>query len=274
MNAQSVATVAVAVACIVSVGVASTTLESSLSSTPDDAIDFEWDQVPLNPEQGGALKRAITAPQEDGSESVSQEPSDGPLQKQGGGDGPDRQSRQSGESSDRQSAASADRQSSSGGTDQSNSVGGFGPIPDFKQSWLPLLIALLILALLVKYRDRVAAIFEPERTDAPGGRRGVPDPANDVERAWLAVVGASRLKNPWQRTPAECAAAAVENGLNADAVERIRRVFEEVRYGEREVTEARRDEVRRNLSRLDARTDGGGENRFETRVPDRDEGDR
>lgn len=266
MNARALATLVVAFACITSVGVASTTLESSLSSTPDEVINVGHDLIPISPSDTGTLKEAITASQDGEGDTSAEKASDGSLQKQGSGDDGDQQRNQrrgdEGSSGQQQSDTEKNRQSGSGEEESRQSLGGFGDIPDPGQSWIPLLIAVLVLALLVRYRDRVAAFLEPPESGESEERTGVPAPQNDVERAWVAIVGAARIENPWKKTPAECADAAVETGLDGDAVQRIRRVFEEVKYGDREVTEARRDEVHRNLARLDVRTDvrtDGGE---------------
>lgn len=267
MNVRAIATLVVAFACITAVGVASTTLQSSVSSTPDEVIDVGHELIPLSQSDTGTLKRAVTG--EEGSGASSKQPSDGSMTKQASGDdGPEQrnQRRDGGSSGQQQKDVEKNKpasSSSSQGDQAEQSVGGIGDVPDPGRSWLALLAAVLVLALLVYYRDRVASFLEPPEGERAGESAGVPAPKNDVERAWLTVVGATRVENPWQKTPAECADAAVENGLDPDAVERIRRVFEEVKYGEREVTEARRDEVRRNLDRLDVRTnlraDGGEE---------------
>lgn len=266
MNARAIATLVVAFACITSVGVASTTLESSLSSTPDDVINVGHDLIPISPSDTGALKEAITASEDGSGDTSAEKASDGSMTKQGSGDDGEEQRNQrrgdEGSSGHQQSDTEENRQSGSGEEESRQSLGGLGDVPDPGQSWLPLLIAVLVLALLVRYRDRVAAFLEPPESGESGEPIGVPAPKNDVERAWVAIVGATRIENPWRKTPAECADAAVEKGLDADAVQRIRRVFEDVKYGDREVTEARRDEVHRNLDRLDVRTDvraDGGE---------------
>ncbi|MFC6826996.1 DUF4129 domain-containing protein [Halopelagius fulvigenes] len=269
MNVRAIATLVVAFACITSVGVASTTLQSSVSSTPDEVINVGHDLIPLSQSDTGTLKRAMTGEEGSGGASTKKS-SDGSMTKQAsGGDGSEQrhQRRDDGSSGQQQKDVEKNKpagSSSSEGNQPEQSVGGIGEIPDPGQSWLPLLAAVLVLALLVYYRDRVASFLEPPEGNDPDEPVGVPAPKNDIERAWLTVVGATRVDNPWRKTPAECAAAAVENGLDPDAVQRIRRVFEEVKYGEREVTEDRRDEVRRNLARLDVRTDlraDGGEER-------------
>lgn len=263
MNARALATLVVAFACITSVGVASTTLESSLSSTPDEVINVGHDLIPISPSDTGTLKEAINPSQDESGDTSAEKASDGSLQKQGS-DGDQQQNQRRGDegSSQQQSDTEKNQQSGSGEDESRQSLGGFGVIPDPGQSWIPLLIAVLVLALLVRYRDRVAAFLEPPESGGSEERPGVPAPKNDVERAWVAIVGATPIENPWKKTPAECADAAVETGLDGDAVQRIRRVFEEVKYGDREVTEARRDEVHRSLARLDVRTDvrtDGGE---------------
>ncbi|SFF78023.1 protein of unknown function [Halopelagius inordinatus] len=276
MNARALATLVVAFACVTSVGVASTTLESSLSSTPDEVINVGHELIPISQSDTGTLKEAITAAGDGSGDTSAEKSSDGSLTTRdddGGDEERNRRSGDDGSSGQQQKDAEKNRQSGSGQEESQQSLGGFGNVPDPGQSWIPLLIAVLVLALLVRYRDRVAAFLEPPENRASEEPVGVPAPENDVERAWVDILGATRVENPWKKTPAECADEAVESGLDPDAVQRIRRVFEEVTYGEREVTEARRAEVHRNLARLDVRTDvradGGERNATERTSSDR-----
>nr|WP_231751595.1 DUF4129 domain-containing protein [Halogeometricum sp. CBA1124] len=121
---------------------------------------------------------------------------------------------------------------------------------------MPSLVVLGVLAaaavLLFRHRDRIVRLLTTPATEREGAAAPrEPEPRNAVERAWVSVLAAADVDDPWRRTTAECAAAAVESGLDPDGVERLRRVFEEVRYGGGEVTAARRRRMERGLSQLD-----------------------
>ncbi|MEZ3115924.1 DUF4129 domain-containing protein [Halobaculum sp. MBLA0147] len=104
------------------------------------------------------------------------------------------------------------------------------------------------------------------------------DVENEVYRAWREMTTHLDVPRPRSSTPAEFAAAAVDAGMAREDVTALTEVFEEVRYGDRDVTtdrERRAVEALRNLeatyadesgapedgadgtSDRDGRTDGG-----------------
>lgn len=74
-----------------------------------------------------------------------------------------------------------------------------------------------------------------------------PADTNGVYRAWADLLDAAEIPRSSALTPAESAARAVDRGFDADAVDRLRIAFEEVRYGDGAATDRR---VRRAESAL------------------------
>jgi hypothetical protein len=263
MKLHTVTTVLVVCSCIAAVGVASTTLETTFETNPDEVVDLDYETVPISPDDAGKLKRAMT--QSDAGAERNQpaagESGDEPRANPGAGEEERRQTNPAGGESRDQRADPADGDRSSGASESSDDGSGdtstneslLDRLLDLLAAWLPYLVVLAATsALLFRYRGRIVRFFGTstlERERPAASRK--PEPQNAVERAWLSVLAAADVDDPWQRTPAECATAAVESGLDPDGVERLRRVFEEVRYGGGEVTAERRRRMERGLSQLD-----------------------
>lgn len=257
MNLRTVATALVVLSCIASVGVASTTLETSLSTNPDEVVNLDYDTVPISPDTAGDLKRAMTG---QGSEASVQQSSngDGDGQSSVGAAEEERQSSDSsGQSNEQQSQSQSDVTEETDPTREWLDV-----FMDFLEAFLPLFAALAVLlgvaVLLARYGDGLARRLggDADRRETAGTLEL--EPQNAVERTWASVLAAADVEDPWRRTPEECASAAVESGFDPEGVERLRRVFEEVRYGGCEVTDARVRRMEEGLSRFDeGRTPGG-----------------
>ena len=63
------------------------------------------------------------------------------------------------------------------------------------------------------------------------------DTDNEVYRAWREMTELLDLRNPETKAPREFASAAVEAGLDADDVDELTRLFEDVRYGGQAATD-------------------------------------
>jgi hypothetical protein len=97
------------------------------------------------------------------------------------------------------------------------------------------------------------------------------DPTNDVYRAWQRLRDRSGHDRPAVATPREHAEAAVETGLDGDAVDRVTGLFARVRYGGASATAERERRATAAAARLtedagaggvgEADTDGGGQRR-------------
>ena len=81
---------------------------------------------------------------------------------------------------------------------------------------------------------------------------------NEVYRAWAEMTDHLTVEHPESSTAAEFATAAVEAGMDADDVDRLTGLFEEVRYGGLEPTGEREDEAVETLRRIESAYAGEG----------------
>lgn len=239
----------VSLCCIAALGVSATTLESSLSTSPDDVIDIQYEELPLGKGQLEGVERQVSKPGKPQSNPES--------------GNPDRNTNQ--EPPD--SGETSQSRGSEGGT-------GFGMgagIPSLVDQLLALLRELLLYgaALLAvglasaagyRYRDRIrdrlaALLPESGREREPLWVRDAPetydtDASNPIHRTWLRMLDRANISNPGSRSPRDAARVAVENGLDRRPVEAITREFEAVRYGPAEPTSDRIDRVESAFDRL------------------------
>lgn len=208
MNLSKLFPLVVAVLCVTAIGVSATTLESSVSTDPDEEIDT-YEILPIG--QGDAIA----------------------LQEQMEGD---------------DDSASSETEQSSASQDEATGMSSSPPslldwLLDFLLSILRFLLAVGVIlaagALAYRYRDRIldafwdqlqpnddAANVQYERSTWPEG-----SPSNAVERAWIGLVKKVDPERPSVMTPSECAAAARQAGYDAAPVETITGAFERVEYG-------------------------------------------
>lgn len=280
----------VAAALVAGTGLAATTLESSVESTPDDVVDIDASSVPLGQGELEEYKRQFESGGAEGSETSDEraaparESDERGVESRPGSDERDVKSRSQSESGE------SDSGSQQGGSESQGPSDGEGDLRDRKEgpgdeqipdpdelslldrllemlrtllaalvSLLPVLAVLAGLAVAVAHRDRLAGLFgeggaDPDAEDGPATR---PAPRNDVTRAWHELARLAGVEDVETTTPRQCATAAVEAGADRAAVERLTRTFEEVRYGERPATEERRERAREALRR--AREGLGGE---------------
>ncbi len=74
---------------------------------------------------------------------------------------------------------------------------------------------------------------------------------NEVFRAWAEMTEHLAVEHPESSTPAEFATAAVDAGMAPDDVNELTDLFEEVRYGDRDVTEDRERRATAALRRIE-----------------------
>jgi AcrR family transcriptional regulator len=236
MNVERIVSLAVVLAVVVAMGVSATTLESSLSSDPDEVIDPNYESIPL------------------GQDEVREARDEVEQNKQT----PDPQG-------DPQSVPEEEQQPS-GGDQGETQTEGPGDEQSLLQQLLALLLALLpyllaLLGLLVlaalakRYGPRLlallAALFpQDDGTSEEETTTWVPEPRNEIERAWLSMIEHAGVDQPRRRTPAEVANAAVAAGLDPEGVERLRSAFEKVRYGTESVTDEDARRAREGLRRM------------------------
>ena len=262
MNSENYVSVAIAVLCVVALGVSATTLESSLSTDPDDVIDLDWEKLPISQEDAADVQSDMQS-ESDGSDGGS---SDSESAETTETEETQVQEQQQQEQQDQQSDPQEED------PDADRFMPGQTTIWDVLLDLLPWLIALAWLAavggVLYRYRDQVLALAfaalprESEDGDADATEDWAVEPANEVDRLWLTMVRRLDVDDPETTTPTEFAREAVRAGMDPDGVRTLTGVFEEVRYGDTGVTEDRERRARDAFRKLglddgDARSPDG-----------------
>lgn len=262
MNRETGFWLAVALLSIAALGVSATTIESTLTTEPDDVIDLDYDTVPIGQDD------AQTILDEMGGEET------GDRQEQAeGDDGTDSQTKpnpdESSDSVDEVPEPSDSEEDD--GTGQSDDMAPTikPPEPSLLERLLDLLAALLpyvlfIAAVLgsagltVRYRDRIIALFDdpdppaPEELSTPEAEDWLDGaPSNDVDRVWVELVDALDLDRAASMTTTECATAAIDAGYDPDAVRTLTEAFEELRYGGQFATDRHERLARSSRRQLD-----------------------
>lgn len=240
MNRERAGSVIVAIACITAMGVASTTLESTLSSDPDDAIQLDYDTLPIGKEQASEMKQEVQR-----NEQRQQSESSSSTTK--------KQEQQQQQQQQQQKQASA--------PDQSQDL--LDTLLALLKELLPYIVGTLLLltvgGLAYHYRERLMAPLLALLPQFGGGRENDAEtgvtwhPRDDAERAWLDLLQAAGVDNPQSKTPTECADAAVDSGFDPEPVHKLRRAFEEIRYGETTLSEEHRERVTQSRRQLGLR---------------------
>lgn len=263
MNTERLLSAGMAVVVIAAVGFSASTLATSMSTDPADAVDVQWDTLPLGEDSQGEIEAAAQDVDEtyrQGGDADSQgnggdaeqqdsQPSDGAgAERQPGEPAEDREPREGGAGDGDTGADSADRQ----GPEQAGQSGSAlrlvpGGPPLSLLLWLALLLAVVILA--YRYRERLRRALG---SDADGAAEAPlsPAPQNDVERAWVELVQRAGVDRPRTLTPRDCARRAVETGFDPGHVDRLRRTFEDVRYGTTPPSDEQARVARETLDRL------------------------
>lgn len=254
MDTERVFSVVVGMVLLTGIGFAAATLQTSVDTGPDDAIDLDAASLPIGSDEIGEYGDRLDS----GSETTTSSSNDGQERRRTGGE------RGEGE----QTSAASD------GADTASGPG--GP-PTFLQ-WLlsllrallallvralPLLLGLGLLAIAISRRSRIATFLSrfvgnegnDGQSDAPSFRAA---PSNDVARAWYEMAALVDVDAIETTSPRECARLAVNAGADRSAVERVTGTFEEVRYGNADVTSDRRERARDGLSRVRAQLEVNG----------------
>jgi hypothetical protein len=265
MDRDRLLAVVVAVVSVAAIGMAATTLESSVRTTPDDAIDLRGDALPIGSDELARYKQRIQSGGGGSNPGAGTDTTSAP-----GGEGKSAPQEVS-EASDQGSPDTAQVETETR-----------GPGPDDVQyeqtllqwllgllQWLlglllrflPVVAALAALAALYSNRDRLRTLVAGLRDrrggdDAADGPALRPAPRNDVARAFHEMVSLLGIDRPETKTPRECASAATAAGVDREAAEEVTRSFEAVRYGPAEVTDERRERVREALRRIRSQREG------------------
>ena len=264
MDAERVFTVVVGLILLAGVGMTATTLQSSVETTPEDAIDVDTGSLPIGSDEIGKYDGAFDDSGGGTSAGGSGEP-------QGDGTGGSDGDRADSESSSRNEEQSGANPQSGDGSEQSQS--GDGPNtgkgePDqsllewllsllrallaFLLRLLPLIVVFGLLAGAVAARDRIAEalqgfVGEDGDGDGDGGSRFRAAPTNEVAQAWYEMAALVDADVAETESPRQCATRAVEAGADRSAVDRVTTAFEEVRYGHAPVTDDRRRRAHEGL---------------------------
>lgn len=259
---ESLATLGVALACVVALGTLATTMPSSVSTHPDDVIDLDYKELPIGRDRAQDLKEQYqgdTADEDGNPGSVPSSADDSPASSS---EGSRPSSKDQGSGGGSSSPSGSEGQAGSPGPGEDTGIGP-GSGYDWMADLLRTLLALVALAVLVvgayRYRDRLAALFAAllpatEAATDSGTDREQWDPgspSNPVHAAWVELLRRTDLDDPHARTPEECREAAIDAGLDPDAVRTLTRVFRDVRYGERPVTDDRVRRANDSLERID-----------------------
>lgn len=245
--------VVLAVLAVSALGVASTTLETTLSTDPDEVIDPDWSRLPIGQDEAAAIQ----------NEMAEADDSDR------GGNAESRALEAEEEGSDTEVTPSDGEDDTSSGSGSSglrtaDGAGESTPLNRLLAMLSPLLQMLLggavvvtIVAITYRYRTELHALLGRESTieppveslPEPESWPGV-EPSSVVDRAWLTVVDRIEAERPETMTVAECVALARQQGIDAAATEAIATAFERVHYGSSPVAEEEHH-ARVGLRRLD-----------------------
>lgn len=256
MDAEGFLAIGIATICLFAVGATATAIESSVETTPDDAIDIGASSVPLGDGEIQAYKERVKSDGESGD-------SDGETRATAPADG-------EGSAGERSRAAQTGDPGATAAPAEGFGTGASEPalldrLLALVHALLERLVSLLPAAALVAvlgggvvYRDRLRGALGREESGSGtvGSGEGTPTlsaaaPTNEVSRAWHEM--ATKLDDsPGTKTPRELVDAAVSAGVDREPVERVTRAFEEVRYGHAEATEERCQRARRGLQTVRA----------------------
>ncbi|WP_435362188.1 DUF4129 domain-containing protein [Haloarchaeobius sp. DFWS5] len=309
MNWEPLLTVAVALCCLLAVSTAATTLESSISTDPDDVIDIDSEKTPLGEDGVSSLKDQVqsdgtpnSSSSEDGDEQrTTAKPGEGDESMQtsdpsgsdddesmqtsdpSGSDGGESKPADSGTPNEEQAGGDGTpTEQQAAGSGAAESGGGSAGPPSLLEllmqllrellalllSLAPVLFGLLCLGLAVHQRERLWAsirvylerwgLVDPadETVESPTVS-SYPAPQNEVAEAWYEFADALGFGDQISRAPQECAAAARDAGVDEETIADVTEPFEEVRYGQRPVTDERCRRAKNGLERFRAQHGGG-----------------
>jgi hypothetical protein len=248
MKAERAVSLAIAVSCVLAVGVSATTLDATLSTDPDDVINVDWAELPVDGGVAGSIEREMQRRQGGERETRERSSRDAAARNDAASGAPERQSQQ---------------QDASRTGSQLREPSPWARLLAMLRSGLTWLITLGFLTvgstLGYRYRARVRGLLARAfRGSDRGGRdRGeesdpvAVDPATEIDRIWGAVVRSLDVESPETTTVSGVVRRAIDRGHDPDAVRDLADVFAAVRYGERPLTGERRRRARESYRALD-----------------------
>lgn len=261
--------VAILLCCLFALTASAGSIESAVSTNPDEVIDYDSRLLPIGVETVADLKQKVQggggSPDSEGDEPmVTQSDSGTPRQSNVDSEMEDRATQHvdsRSESVEETQSKSNEKESSSASTGP-----GRGLLPAFDWfQWLLGLLKTVLFALLllvpaaatavVAYRRRDDLLARLDDLAAAGSDAGPessaldarPDPSNGVEAAWYRMLDEFDLDDVRAKAPEECAQEVIERGAERTAVRPLTEAFTEVRYGGAPVTESRRERAREAL---------------------------
>ncbi|WP_144799702.1 DUF4129 domain-containing protein [Halorubrum depositum] len=224
MNRSRLLSALIALLAVTSLSVASTTLETSLTTDPADEINPDWDSLPIDQSDAAAIRESIESGGEAGADGAGGGSADGP-----------------GSAVDEPSLF--DRL--------------IALLSRLLRLLLPVAAILAAAALTYRYRGVLVGFLDRNSRTTPAveprsaaGRWPGTAPEHDVDRAWVEVIRRLNPERPETTTPDECRALARVRDVDRDAVESIVSAFEHVHYGGRSV-DAELDRAREGLRGLE-----------------------
>lgn len=232
-----------------------------MRTNPDDVINFRWEQLPVGQDSAKDLKDEMESNErsQDGTTGQKRQAGDRNQQQGGGGD-------QSGTSGISQEPDP--REMGLGPGEARSVIEGrqdlLSRLLDLLPYILMALVALVVLSLMYRYRERLWALVllpvglimavVPGRSGSRRGGGGRPmksyDPQNEVEHAWYEMVKRLDIDDIQSRTPGEIARRAIETGMEPGAVETLTQTFQDIRYGGHPVSDGHRDRAREGMRKL------------------------
>ena len=244
MNTERIVSLAVVAVVVLAIGLSASTLESSMSTEPEDAIDLDNEAFPLGAERGEQIQAATQRLHDEYTDPTDQDEASATEMR----------------ASDTGVSAAVPAGGTTDELGQSQSEGtGTGPADPGLDVVSLLVGGLLWLASAVvvyRYRrrlDPILATLSGAYVDIDDGAEQGPIamPENDVQRAWAELLRRAGVDQPQQYTPRICARLAIESGYDTDTVEQLRRLFEDVQYGAVSSIAAQEQRARDVLERLD-----------------------
>lgn len=275
--------VAVLLCCLFALTASAGSIESAVSTNPDEVVDYDSRLLPIGVETVADLKQKVqgegASPDSDGNEPVVTPSDSGPPQEvredSHGGDPAETNADSRNDDAAEQRSESDESESSS-----ASSSSGLEQAMTAVFDWLQWLLGLLetaLFALLLLVPAAAAAVVAYRRRDdllarvddlaaaagagtgpESGARGGRPDPSNGVEAAWYRLLDEFDLDDVRAKAPEECAQEVIDRGAERAAVRPLTEAFTEVRYGGAPVTESRRERAREALRLCVQDSDGEG----------------
>jgi hypothetical protein len=270
MSGSRVVPVLTALLAVSALGATATSLETTLTTDPDEEINPNWNRLPISQGEAAAIEEEII--ESDGDDTSATEANEAAGEGATDGSGGDGEGVEATLPATDETRASRDSNENASKTGvESGTVPAQGEsspddsllalLASILRTLVPVLTALGLAALAYRYRETIHSLLgfgsTDEATSEPASESEAwpgAEPANVVDRAWVTMVQRADPERPETTTTAECRALARERGLDAAGVEAIATAFERVHYGGVAVADEA-DRAREGLKQLNGGTD-------------------